>query len=50
MKQSPKQKEAVKIPTPAQESAQKKGVMPVSNPTGNPFPLSIKLPHDIEAL
>ena len=39
-----------KIPVPAQESALKKGVMPVINPTGNPFPTKIKLPKDIEAL
>jgi hypothetical protein len=28
----------------------KKGIMPVINPTGNPFPTKIKLPKDIEAL
>ena len=34
----------------AQESAQQKGIMPVKNPTGNPFQSSIKIPKDIDAL
>ena len=33
-------------PKPAQESATKRGVMPVANPTGNPFPNHIHLPED----
>ena len=37
-------------PVPAQESAQKRGVMPVINPTGYPFLKTIVLPSDVEAL
>jgi hypothetical protein len=39
------------VPKPAQESAQKRGVMPVANPTGNPFlALRLPVPKDRETL
>ena len=34
----------------ADENAKKKGIMPIANPTGNPFLRSIKIPKDDEAL
>lgn len=35
---------------PAQEAAKERGVMPMENPTGNPFVFKVKLPKDIESL
>ena len=34
----------------AHENAKKRGIMPISNPTGNPFARTIKIPDDDEAL
>jgi len=34
----------------AHENAKKRGIMPVANPTGNPFLRTIKVPDDDEAL
>jgi len=39
------------LPVPAQRGAEKRGVMPIINPTGNPFLLNkMKVPSDKEAL
>ena len=39
------------VPVPAQKNAEKRGIMPVINPTGNPFiTAKIKVPKDKETL